>query len=237
LFGALGANHAKDVGIVKLMVIAPHPDDEVLGAGGTIAKMARSGWRVVVVISSKGSLPLFAPAGVEQVRAEARRAHELLGVARTIFLDEFPAALLDTVPHAELNKALSGCIREEEPDVLFVPFLGDLHLDHQKVFHSSMVAARPTGAHAPKRIYAYETLSETNWNAPLLTPGFMPNAFFDISETLDVKLEAMKIFESQLKPFPNERSIETLTALATLRGSTVGLAAAEAFILLREVQR
>ncbi|NTV73836.1 MAG: PIG-L family deacetylase, partial [Holophaga sp.] len=114
-------------------------------------------------------------------------------------------------------------------------FPGDLHRDHQLVFHSALVAARPGSAGFPRRLYAYETLSETNWNAPQLTPGFIPNHFVDISGTLEDKLDAFALFRSQVRPPPHERSLETLRALAVLRGATVGLAAAEAFVTIRTV--
>jgi len=219
-----------------MLVLAPHPDDEVLGVGGTIARRAREGWRVVVAITTRGQESHFGVEQVQTVRREAEKAHHLLGVAETRFLDEFPAAYLDTVPQAQINRALTALVQELRPDALYLPFLGDIHFDHQVVFNAGMVASRPNGAFFPARIYAYETLSETNWNAPLLTPGFLPNAFVDISGTLEVKLEAMRAYASQVRDAPNERSVEALTALATLRGATVHLRAAEAFVLVREVE-
>lgn len=122
-----------------------------------------------------------------------------------------------------------------EPEYVFVPFLGDVHLDHQAAFQSAMVMCRPNGKPLPRSVLAYETLSETNWNAPPLTPGFLPNTFVDISQHLDTKLQAFAAYQSQVRPFPNERSIETVRSLAMLRGSTVGLRAAEAFVALRNV--
>lgn len=220
-----------------VLVLAPHPDDEVLGMGGTIAKLTQKGARVVVAITTKGQASHFGLEQVEIVRREAARAHGVLGVSETHVLDQFPAAHLDTVPQAEINQALAALVQEVRPDTLFLPFLGDIHFDHQVVFNAGMVASRPNGAHVPTRIYAYETLSETNWNAPYLTPGFLPNAYFDISETLPLKLEAMKAYASQLRNPPNERSVEAITALATLRGAAVYLHAAEAFVLVREIRR
>ena len=116
-----------------------------------------------------------------------------------------------------------------------MPFPGDIHRDHQLVFEAAMVAARPAGPVYPLRILAYETLSETNWNAPFLTPAFTPNVFIDIAETLETKLAAFAAFASQVRAFPAERSVEALSALARLRGATVHRAAAEAFVLVREV--
>ena len=104
---------------------------------------------------------------------------------------------------------------------MLLPFMGDVHVDHQLIFQSAMVAARPHQAAYPETILAYETLSETNWNAPYLTPGFLPNVFIDITDTLDLKLKAMRMYGSQLRASPHERSVEALKALATLRGATV----------------
>ncbi|HKY82064.1 MAG TPA: PIG-L deacetylase family protein [Sphingobium sp.] len=220
--------------IRRAMVIAPHPDDEVLGCGGTIARLAALGRHVEVVIATQGKPPRFDAGQVERVQAEARRAHAVLGVARTHMLD-FPAAALDSVPRADLNDAIARLVAESRPDALFVPFVGDLHFDHGLIFEAAMVAARPVGSHYPARILAYETVSETNWAAPYLAPAFQPNLFVDISDHLDRKIEAFGCFESQVRRFPNERSIETLRALAQVRGSCVGRRAAEAFVLIREV--
>lgn len=217
------------------LVIAPHPDDEVLGVGGTIASLAKKGWEVTVLIATKAIEEMFDQSFIEQGRQEAQEAHKILGVSETIFFDQFPAALLDTVKHIDVNRAISQYIQEKKPDILFLPFLGDIHLDHQKLFLSGMVASRPNGSYVPRKIYTYETLSETNWNAPYLTPSFIPNTFVNISETIDLKLKAMQAFQSQTKAFPNERSLEALEALAKLRGATVHINAAEAFILVRDI--
>jgi LmbE family N-acetylglucosaminyl deacetylase len=218
----------------RALVIAPHPDDEVLGCGGTMARLADRGVPVEVAIVTSGTPPRFSRESREQDRAEARRAHDILGVAKTRFLD-LPAAELDRVPHADMNAALLEVVREAAPDTLLVPFGGDIHLDHQLVFLSTLVAARPNRAGYPCRVIAYETLSETNWHAPYLAPSFVPNLFVDIGDTLERKLAAMAAYEGQVKPFPDERSLKALEALATLRGATVRRPAAEAFVLLREV--
>jgi N-acetylglucosamine malate deacetylase 1 len=218
----------------RVLVIAPHPDDEVLGAGGTVARMSAARAEVIVAIVTKGAPPLFAEATTANVRCEARAAHAHLGVARTVFLDH-PAARLDQVPHHELNRALAELVRDVAPDTLLLPFVGDIHLDHQLTFMSAMVAARPHVARFPGRILCYETLSETNWNAPLISPSFVPNVFVDISAQLEQKLEAMRLYGSQQRDFPHERSLAAIRALAMLRGSTVHRPAAEAFMLVRQV--
>lgn len=220
--------------IQRALVIAPHPDDEILGCGGTIARLIALGREVHVAIVTSGAAPRFNADHVATVEAEARAAHAFLGVKQTHFLG-FPAAELDRVAHADMNGAMQKLVAEVQPDAMFLPFFGDIHVDHQLVFTSAMVAARPRGALYPARLYAYETLSETNWYAAGITPGFLPNVFVDIAGHLATKIEAFRHFRSQVAAFPNERSVEALTALATLRGATVHREAAEAFMLLREV--
>jgi LmbE family N-acetylglucosaminyl deacetylase len=217
-----------------VLVIAPHPDDEVLGAGGTIARLAEEGREVHVCIVTSGGPPRYDVSQTQRVRAEALRAHERLGVAESHWLG-FPAAGLSETPHAELNDGIAGLVRALEPDVLLVPHPGDMHLDHQACFTSALVASRPHQAVYPSTILAYETLSETNWNAPNLTPGFLPSFFVDISTTLGAKLEAFALYESQVRAAPHERSTQALRALATLRGATVHREACEAFVLVRTV--
>ncbi len=219
---------------MRVLVVAPHPDDEVLGVGGTIARLSDEGADVHVLTLTKGCPPEFDGDQVEQLRGEVLVAHEILGVAGASFL-EFPAACLDTVPHRDINAAVLDAVSTLRPRMIFLPFPGDIHADHRAAFSSTLVAARPNREDAPSSLYAYETLSETNWNAPYLTPDFAPNAFFDISGYLDTKLQALRAFRSQVRAFPNERSIESVKNLATFRGSTICRHAAEAFVVVRQI--
>lgn len=218
-----------------VLVIAPHPDDEVLGVGGTMARLSDAGAEVHVAIVTSGRAPRFPAEQVAQVLTEAAAAHKVLGVTATHHLD-CPAAELGEYAHAELNRAISRVVRQVDARTIFAPHPGDIHLDHQLSFFSTLVAARPHQPVYPTRIFAYETLSETNWNAPYLVPGFLPNLFIDISATLQRKLDAFACFESQQKATPHERSVAALTALATLRGATVHRAAAEGFVTIRVVE-
>lgn len=217
-----------------VLVIAPHPDDEVLGCGGTIARIAEEGGAVHVAVVTKGQPPEFTEEMTANVRAEAAAAHSHLGIERTHWLD-LPAAQLAETAHSHLNAALRELVRDLRPDVLFIPFVGDVHMDHQLIFLSSMVASRPHQAAYPRTILAYETVSETNWNAAYVTPSFVPQVFVNIERTLSRKLEAMAMFRSQVRDFPHERSVETLKALALVRGTRVHRPAAEAFVLARSV--
>ncbi|MFV0292166.1 MAG: PIG-L deacetylase family protein [Paracoccus sp. (in: a-proteobacteria)] len=217
------------------LIIAPHPDDEVLGVGGTMARLSDAGAEVHVAVVTTGRAPRFSTEQAAQVRVETEAAHKLLGVTRTHYLN-CPAAELAEFPHADLNRAISGVVRDVAPRTVFVPHPGDIHLDHQLSFLSALVASRPHQASYPARILAYETLSETNWNAPYLSPGFLPNTFIDISDTLQRKLDAFTLYKSQQKPAPHERSVQALSALATLRGASMHRPAAEAFVLIRQVE-
>ena len=227
-------NKIHDLG--RVLVVAPHPDDEVLGCGGTMARLAAEGHAVHVLVATRGQPPAFPEEGVARVRAEMKKAHALLDIAETHELD-LPAAALDTVPAAQVNAEIGDIVQAVSPDTLFLPFYGDIHGDHAIVFQAAMVAARPRHNRAPARILCYETLSETNWYAPPVTPAFIPNVYIDIDDTLERKLDAFKCFESQVRPFPEERSVEALEALARSRGATVHLRAAEAFANIRQIVR
>ena len=144
--------------------------------------------------------------------------------------------MLETVPRYEFNGKISEVVNSIKPDEVYIPHRGDMQIDHQMVVDATMVAVRPRGNNYPKRVYAYETLSETGWNIPNIVNEFIPTVYEDITDTYEVKLEAMAIFESQLSAFPEARSIGAIKALAKYRGATVSVKAAEAFSLVREVK-
>ncbi len=219
----------------NILVVAPHPDDEVLGCGGVMAKFAGAGLKVYVLVVTRGTPKLYSADKIDNIRKEARNAHEILGVAETVFLD-FPAPELDLVSMAEIAREISVVIKRFSITDLYIPHRGDIHGDHGVVFNACLVAARPVGDYTVKSVFAYETLSETEWAPPFGDDAFIPAKFVDVTETFDQKLNAMKCFKSQLKQFPNPRSIETLTALSRFRGSTVGFANAEAFMVIRVIE-
>lgn len=218
----------------NILILAPHPDDEVLGCGATIKKLSDEGNQVFVLVASRGSKRLYDQTKVEVVRSEALEAHILLGVTKTFFLD-FPAPELDTVPLADISREISKVLSEYKINVLYLPHRGDIHNDHRVVFNAGLVAARPVGDCSVVEIYAYETLSETEWAAPFGDDAFIPSCFVNVESTLEAKMEAMKCFKSQLKAFPNPRSLETIEALSKFRGATVGFKAAEAFMVIRQI--
>jgi len=217
-----------------ILIVAPHPDDEVLGCGGVIARHVAASDDVYVVIVSKGAPDVFQSEFVEQGRQEAAAANKVLGTKRMFFLD-FPAPRLDSVPTSTLADALKGVVVQVQPATVYLPHHGDLHGDHKAVYWATLVASRPNGGFFPRRLLCYETPSETEWGAPIASDAFVPTVFADVSQYLGVKLEAMKCYGSQLAPSPRARSLASIEALARVRGSTIGVPAAEAFGLVREV--
>jgi LmbE family N-acetylglucosaminyl deacetylase len=221
---------------MNIIVIAAHPDDEVLGCGGTIARHASRGDRVDVLVVTRGAPELYSDDQVRQLRKELDSAHAILGVSAVHFLD-FPAPRLDLIPSHELADAIGAHITSIRPDIVYIPHRGDLHSDHRCVFSASLVAARPIGSRVVRRLLSYETLSETEWAAPIAEDAFLPSVFVDIRGQLEKKKQAMAAYRSQLREFPHPRSLQGVESLARLRGSTAGVPAAEAFQLIREIEQ
>ena len=220
---------------MNILVIATHPDDEVLGCGGTIARHAARGDRVEVLVVTRGAPDLYSDDQVKQLRKELESAHAILGVSAAHFLD-FPAPKLDVVPSHELADGIGAQLAAIRPSVVYIPHRGDLHSDHRCVFHAALVAARPIDTRIVRRLLSYETLSETEWAAPVAEDAFLPSVFVDIGPQLERKQKALAAYRSQLKEFPHPRSLQAVECLARVRGSTVGVAAAEAFQLIREIE-
>jgi LmbE family N-acetylglucosaminyl deacetylase len=221
---------------LKVLVIATHADDEVLGCGGVIARHVAKGDDVHIVVVTTGDPAVFTAETMKCIRAELYAAHAVLCAKNVHFLD-FPAPKLDVIPGHILADAIRNTSRELTPDVIYFPHRGDIHADHKAVFWATLVASRPSEGYAPPRLLCYETLSETEWAAPTGEDMFIPTVYIDISEFLVQKLEAMKCYASQLKAEPHSRSLQAIEAQARLRGAHVGLAAAEAFMLVREIVR
>lgn len=215
---------------MKILVFAPHNDDEVLGVGGTIAKYASEGHEVYVC---EATSLLSKPERVQFIRNEALKAHEVLGVKKSFFLDLPVVAIKDT-PTKEVNARFDEIVRLIRPDIAFIPHKGDMHIDHGEVAKAAMVALRPIENPQLKEIYVYETLSETEWNIPTIDNAFIPNCYNDITDFIALKMHAMECFESQLREFPHPRSLDVIESLSRLRGSTIGVANAESFMLIRK---
>ncbi|WP_292934519.1 PIG-L deacetylase family protein [Noviherbaspirillum sp.] len=224
---------------MNILVVAPHADDEVLGCGASIARHVAAGDKVAVAIMTNASLgapEIFPVAAVETARREAQRAHALLGVQRTVFFD-FPAPRLDQYPRYKISQSLGEAIAEFRPETVYVPHRGDLHHDHAVVFGAALVACRPLAQSSVRNIYAYETLSETEWGHPFGDDAFIPDHFVEVSSVFSKKLDAMRCFASQLKDSPHPRSLDAMDALARFRGATISVKHAEAFMTVRTVLR
>lgn len=222
---------------MRVLVLAPHADDETLGCGGTMARLASEGHEITVgLVTGHGANahPLYDRPVFETVQAELDQAMRMLGVARVLKAD-LPTVLLPDLPRHEVNAAVAQLIEQVQPELMFVPFPFDLHRDHREIHHAASVAWRPylQSGRAIREVLCYEVPTETHLNIPYVEPGFIPNVWFDISDYVDRKIEAFGCFASQAQADPLPRSPSALRALATWRGSQMGVAAAEAFVLVR----
>ena len=215
----------------KILVIAPHPDDEVLGCGGTIKKYAQLGANISLCVVTVAYMPEWPQEFIKDRPRQIRAAADVLGV-KDIHMLEFPTVMLDTLPQKEINEKIAGVVRKVLPDTLYIPHRGDLNRDHQLVHEAALVAARPTAGQSIKHVFAYEARSETEWG---FLP-FIPTVYEDIQGSpLESKVEAMRVYASEVKDFPHPRSQEAIEALAKTRGSEAGLKRAEAFMLIRSI--
>jgi len=222
-----------------VLVIAAHPDDEVLGAGGTMAKLAAAGHRVEVLILGEGATSRCArreqadAAATDALAAAAQRAADCLQVAKVSCLG-LPDNRFDSLPLLDVVKPIEAHVAALNPELVFTHHGGDLNIDHAVTHRAVLTATRPVPGSGVRAVYAFEVLSSTEWAFQQLPPAFAPNVFVDIAASLDAKLAAMAEYESESRAFPHPRSPEAITALARLRGSAIGVDAAEAFGLVRQ---
>lgn len=214
---------------ITVAVISAHPDDETLGAGGTIAKHAEYGDEIHSCIVTKAYTPDWQEEFINIMRDNTQKALKHLGISDIQFL-EFPTVKLNAVPGKELNDRIQAFINDCKPQVIYAPFPGDLNSDHGIVARSTAIAARPLPGTRRSLLY-YETLSSTEWGRIFLGGGFEPNIYIDISSTLETKLKAAEYYENEMKPYPHPRSLDGIKTLARLRGVEVGIEAAEAYHL------
>ncbi len=222
---------------MTILVIAPHADDETLGMGGTIAKMAAEGRDVVVAVMTGPGVephPIWPASSWEGIHAEARQATGLLGVKDLIF-ENLPAVCVPDRPVHEVNDVIGKLIASVDPEELYLPFYHDLHRDHSVIAYAALVHARAyrEAGRGIRLLAMYETPTETHLFPPQLTPSFAPSLWVDISETLETKLAAWNCYSSQHHEGATPRSPDAVRALAVSRGAEIGVAAAEAFVLLR----
>ena len=218
----------------RVLVVAPHPDDETLGVGGTIAKYSAQGDEVFVLMVSGHLPPIYSRKAYEETVSEAYSAFSVLGVKKSEFL-EIPATMIGDQPLHEVNGRISKVVNDFNPHIVLCPY-PDRHIDHRLVFESVMVATRPIGVGRDIEIVAaYETLSETHWNAPHIEPNFTPNWVVDISDYISEKLNALECYKSQISEFPGPRSIEAVEALAKFRGTQAGFGYGEGLHIVRMI--
>ena len=214
----------------KVLIIAPHPDDETLALGGSIKRMIKANIEVSILVVSAHMPPLYSVKEHKITVSEAKKVFKYLGVKKFKFLN-IPATKVNEISISNLNQSIYQYLKTINPDTVFIPF-PDRHIDHRVVFDSSIVASRPVGKKFPKNIFLYETLSETHWNVADVEPNFNPNFFIKIDNEIKNKLTALKFYKSQIKK-NSPRSIDAIEALARFRGSQNGCRYAEAFKVVR----
>jgi len=226
---------------MKILVIAAHPDDEVLGCGGTIAKSVSEGDEVYCLILGEGvssrykSRELAKKKEYQGLKADAKKAARILGIKKVFFKD-FPDNRFDTVPLLELIKAVEEVKEKIKPDVIYTHHYGDLNIDHQITFKAVLTACRPLPEETVREIYSFEVPSATEWAAPG-THDFTPNVFTDISETFDKKIEAIRAYKSEVREYPHPRSPKSLEIIGKRWGVVVGGRFVEPFSLIRLIRR
>ena len=226
---------------MSVLVVAAHPDDEILGCGGTIARLAREGHEVRIAILAEGMSSRYAhredadPGQLQHLHARAQQAGNKVG-AREVVLCKLPDNRLDTVPLLEVVKLVEDLVARFRPEVIYTHHPGDLNVDHGVVHRAVLTATRPVAGQCVSEIYAFEVPSSTEWAFQRLEPSFRPNVFVDITKTLETKIDALACYDTEMRKFPHPRSAEALRAIATRWGSVVGLPAVEAFELIRSVR-
>jgi LmbE family N-acetylglucosaminyl deacetylase len=215
-----------------VLVVAAHPDDELLGAGATLAGHVAEGRPVHALVISEGASSRDANGLADRLSSSARRAADVMGFA-SIRLLGLPDQRLDALPLIELTQVIEELVAEVDPEIVYTHFEGDVNADHGVAARATLTACRPYRFPALRRLAAFETPSSTEWG----TAAFLPHLFVDASDTLDLKLEAMACYESELREAPHPRSLRALRQRAATWGSCVGLPYAEPFRILREVVR
>jgi len=225
---------------MNVLCIAAHPDDEVLGCGGTLARLAAEGHQTAVAILGEGltsrasARESVAGSELDALKSNAQQAAKILGV-KQLFTFGLPDNRFDTVAMLDVVKIIEKLIADVAPEIVFTQHGGDLNVDHAVTYRATLTATRPMSGCLTKELFAYEVMSSTEWAFQKFEPAFRPNTFFNIEKTLDAKIAAMQAYETESRAFPHPRSPESLRAAAAHWGSVAGVKAAEAFELVRRV--
>jgi LmbE family N-acetylglucosaminyl deacetylase len=221
----------------NILIVAAHPDDEFLGCGGTIAKLAKDNTvSALLLVDAITSRPKeFSDEKRKKLREDTKNAHDIIAIRNTFF-ESFPDNEFDKIPLLNLIKTVSSYINKTAPDVIFTHHYGDLNIDHRRTFQAVLTACRPQPNFYHPDIYCFEIPSATEWQAFTGAEFFKPNVFIDISDTIDLKLEALKCYKSEMRDFPHSRSIKGIKIMAQDWGRKVGKTFVEAFELIRSVR-
>ncbi|MGA8220477.1 MAG: PIG-L deacetylase family protein [Candidatus Acidiferrales bacterium] len=225
---------------MRVLVVAAHPDDEILGVGGTAALHIQRGDSVQLVILTDGVSMRYSPecqleARKHSQQAAARQAAAVLGV-EDLVIRELPDQRLDSLPLSQVITEVESLVRSFQPEIVYTHFGGDINRDHRTLAEAVLVATRPYAAPYVREVLMYETPSSTEWGAPQLSPPFQPNVFVDITDTLDKKLEAFACYSAEVCQEPHPRSLSALRDRARYWGSLVNRKAAEPFACVRALR-
>jgi len=237
---------------MKILVIAAHPDDEVLGMGATIKKFTKAGDKVKIVIMSTGIAARrstdfqnntnykvtkkeqkIIEKQIKRIRIQSTKSAKILGVNDIEFLD-FPDNEMDTISNLQITKSIESTIQKFKPDKIFTHSYSDINIDHRLIYEATITATRPNSRYSVNEVYSFEIPSSTEWFFPT---SFQPNIFVDVSKELSSKIKAMSMYKSELQKFPHPRSLEALEYIAKRWGSVSGFLAAEAFYLVRQLRK
>jgi len=223
----------------KILIVAAHPDDEVLGCFGTVARLIKEGYEAYTLILGEGKTSRDEERQVEnkkdeiaELNNEIQNANNAIGIKK-VFVESFPDNRFDSVDLLDIIKVISKVKEEVKPDIIFTHYEHDLNVDHQVTYKAVITATRPMEDECVKEIYSFEILSSTEWNYPL---SFSPDTFYDVSETIDLKLKAMEAYTSELCKYPHPRSLEGIELNAKYQGMRVGRTAVEAFKSIRIIK-
>jgi len=223
----------------KILIIAAHPDDEVLGCFGTVARLIKEGYEAYTLILGEGKTSRDEQRIVENkkeeievLNSEIQKVNKIIGIKK-VFIESFPDNRFDSVDLLDIIKVISKVKDEVKPNIIFTHYENDLNIDHQITYKAVITATRPMEDECVKEIYSFEILSSTEWNYPL---SFSPDTYFDISNTIDLKIEAMKEYSSELCKYPHPRSLEGIELNAKYQGMRVGKKYVEAFKSIRVIK-
>lgn len=221
----------------NVLIVAAHPDDEVLGCFATVKKLIQRGWSAYTLILSGGktSRGNVSELELDVIAHEMQAANAHIGV-KQVFKQDFPDNAFDSVPLLSIVKAIEQVKSEVSPDLIITHHSGDMNVDHQLTHKAVLTATRPMVGECVKTILAMEVPSSTEWNSYSRETAFVPNVFVDVAETIDDKVSAMGHYASELRPYPHPRSLQYIKELASINGKKVGLEYAENFILVRDIR-